>query len=60
MPIKDLFDTGNDDNDDSYIGRECYVFNTSLSVEDDDTACNHCAKFMTIQCQYIGEFIDED
>lgn len=60
MPVKDFFDTEQQDGGEPYVGRECYVFNERLAPADDDTACIHCAKFMTLRCEYINEFINED
>ncbi len=45
--------------DEDFVGRACYDFNTMLDDELDDTACFHCHKFMTLQCEHIQEFIEE-
>ena len=42
-----------------FVGRVCYVFNRDLSRELNDTRCIHCANFMTLQCEHIEEFIKE-
>ena len=42
-----------------FLGRDCYDFNTSLGKGMNDTACEHCEKFMTLRCPHIDEFIEE-
>lgn len=51
---------GDDEEGDEFQGRECYIFNEKLPEEQDDTRCDHCRKFMTLNCEHIEEFIDED
>lgn len=46
--------------EEDFEGRECYVFNTVLSIELNDTKCIHCGKFMTLRCENIDEFIEEE
>lgn len=38
----------------------CYEFNPVLTVNMDDGACGHCRKFMTMECDYIDDFVYED
>ncbi len=42
------------------VGRICYVFNTNLTKKLNDTICTHCAKFMTLECEHIDEFVGDD
>ncbi|MEW5937184.1 MAG: hypothetical protein AB1665_05125 [Candidatus Thermoplasmatota archaeon] len=46
--------------EDEYCGRECYVFNKALRPQMDDECCEHCAKFLTLDCKYIEEFLEEE
>ncbi len=49
-----------DEDEDRFVGRECYVFNKSLALSMDDDRCEHCKFYLTLQCKYIHEFVDED
>lgn len=49
-----------EDEEDPFVGRECYEFNEMLSPLQDDEACEHCKKYLTLNCKHIGEFIDDD
>jgi hypothetical protein len=46
--------------DDEFRYRECYEFNTTLAADQDDERCEHCAKFLTLNCKHIDEFINEE
>ena len=48
------------DDDGDFVGRTCYVFNPQLPKDQNDTMCIHCRKFMTLDCEHIGDFIDGD
>ena len=55
-----LFDTRPDDEEDRFVGRECYEFNKGLDRSKDDDRCEHCRHYLTLQCKHIGEFVDEE
>ena len=55
-----MFDGGLKDDEDRFIGRECYEFNTALESSLDDERCIHCRFFLTVNCKYIQEFVDEE
>ncbi len=38
----------------------CYEFNVRLSISMDDGTCGHCRKFLTMECDNIEDFIDEE
>ena len=45
--------------EDRFVGRPCYVFNTSLRSTMDDTRCSHCRYYLTARCPHIDEFLDD-
>jgi hypothetical protein len=49
-----------EEDDDRFVDRECYVFNKILEPMLDDGHCMHCRHYLTLQCKYIHEFVDED
>ncbi len=49
-----------DEEEDKFVGRECYVFNNTLGISLDDDRCEHCRHYLTLQCKHIHEFVDED
>ena len=44
---------------DEFCDRECYEFNEKLKSQFDDRCCQHCKKYLTLQCQYLDEFMEE-
>ena len=44
---------------DRFVGRECYVFNSSLRPNLNDTVCSHCRFYLTSRCPHIEEFLDD-
>jgi hypothetical protein len=50
---------GEEEEEDRFIGRACYVFNRSLRGGLDDTRCSHCIHYLTSRCPYIDEFLDD-
>jgi hypothetical protein len=48
-----------DSDEDRFIGRPCYVFNSSLRTTLDDTRCGHCRMYLTARCPHIDEFLDD-
>jgi len=46
--------------EDKFVNRECYVFNRNLDFSLDDARCEHCRHYLTLQCKHIEEFVDED
>jgi hypothetical protein len=49
-----------EDPEGEYCGRECYEFNENLDPSKDDECCEHCRKYLTVQCKYIDEFLDDE
>lgn len=49
-----------EEGDDRFRDRECYMFNTNLDPQEDDGRCIHCRHYLTLQCKHIGDFVDED
>jgi len=45
--------------EDRFVGRPCYVFNSSLRGPLDDTRCAHCRHYLTARCPHIDEFLDD-
>jgi hypothetical protein len=48
-----------EDDEDRFMGRDCYVFNESLKPALDDTRCGHCRFYLTAHCPHIDEFMDD-
>jgi hypothetical protein len=48
-----------EDGEDRFIGRPCYVFNPALRAALDDTRCSHCRMYLTAHCPHIDEFLDD-
>ena len=56
-----MFDgLSNDEEEDTFVNRECYIFNKNLQRTLDDAKCAHCRHYLTLNCKYIHEFVDED
>ncbi|MBI5001263.1 MAG: hypothetical protein HZB92_07055 [Euryarchaeota archaeon] len=49
-----------EEDEDELRYRECYLFNEHLDEELNDERCEHCRKFMTLMCERIDEFIEEE
>ena len=45
---------------DQHSDRKCYGFNELLDPSLDDDDCTHCHKYLTVQCDNIDEFINND
>ena len=39
---------------------ECYEFNPRLRPQFDDGTCEHCRKWLTVECENIDEFVHEE
>lgn len=37
----------------------CYEFNRSMDGSADDGRCTRCRKYLTVECEYIEQFLDE-
>ena len=55
-----MFDNSSDDEDDRFVGRECYVFNKNMDLFQNDERCEHCRFYLTVHCKHIHEFVDEE
>ncbi len=49
-----------DEFDDEFIGYPCFEFNPALSPDQNDTRCVHCRKYLTVQCEYLDQFLEDD
>jgi len=38
----------------------CYDFNVNLRPLMDDGTCEHCRKWLTVECEIIDDFIGEE
>jgi len=54
-----MFD-GFSEEEDQFINRECYVFNTKFDRTFDDARCEHCRYYLTVNCKHIHDFVDEE
>jgi hypothetical protein len=48
-----------DEDEEEFCGRECYEFNEKLKEQFDDDCCEHCRKYLTLQCEHLDDFMDE-
>jgi len=46
--------------DDEFIGYPGFEFNTALAPDRNDTRCVHCRKYLTVQCEYLEQFLEDD
>ncbi len=49
-----------DEDEEEFCCRECYEFNENLPTGQDDEDCEHCRKYLTLNCKHIEEFIDDE
>jgi len=38
----------------------CYEFNLGLPPDRDDGRCENCRKFLTTECEYVDQFMEEE
>ena len=48
-----------EDEEDEFCGRDCYEFNSKLKEQFDDDCCEHCRKYLTLQCAHLEDFMGE-
>ena len=48
-----------EDEEDEFCGRECYIFNNKLKGQFDDDCCEHCKMYLTLQCAHLEDFMEE-
>ena len=48
-----------EEGEDRFIGRSCFVFNPALRANLNDTRCGHCRYYLTARCPHIDEFLDD-
>lgn len=46
--------------DDETYPLECYEFYLKLQERFDDGMCEHCRKYLTVECPHIDEFLEEE
>lgn len=39
---------------------ECYEFNFKLPSKFDDGLCEHCRKYLTVECHHIDDFLEDE
>jgi hypothetical protein len=48
-----------DEEEDRFIDRPCYEFNSQLLAGWNDRHCSHCRHYLTARCPHIDEFLDD-
>ncbi len=48
-----------DDEEDRFVNRPCYEFNSLLRPAWNDRRCEHCRHYLTARCPHIDEFLDD-
>jgi hypothetical protein len=48
-----------EEDEDRFVDRPCYEFNSLLRPAWDDRHCEHCRHYLTARCPHIDEFLDD-
>jgi hypothetical protein len=48
-----------EEDEDRFVDRPCYEFNSLLRPEWNDRHCEHCRHYLTARCPHIDEFLDD-
>ncbi|HXY46811.1 MAG TPA: hypothetical protein VEK13_02790 [Thermoplasmata archaeon] len=48
-----------DEDEDRFVDRPCYEFNSRLLGAWNDRHCSHCRHYLTARCPHIDEFLDD-
>jgi len=46
--------------EEGFIGYPCFEFDPRLDPSRNDTRCVHCRKYLTVACEYIDEFVEDE
>ena len=58
-PVQGPSTGGDADEEDRFVDRPCYEFNTLLRAAWNDGHCDHCRHYLTARCPHIGDFLDD-
>ena len=50
---------GGEDEEDRFVNRPCYEFNSLLRPAWNDRHCEHCRHYLTARCPHIEDFLDD-
>ncbi len=48
-----------EDEEDRFVNRPCYEFNSMLRPAWNDRRCEHCRHYLTARCPHIEDFLDD-
>ena len=48
-----------EEDEDRFVDRPCYEFNSLLRPPWNDRHCEHCRHYLTARCPHIDEFLDD-
>ncbi len=48
-----------DEEEDRFVDRPCFEFNSLLRPAWNDRRCEHCRHYLTARCPHIEEFLDD-
>ena len=48
-----------EEDEDRFVDRPCYEFNSELTSAWNDRHCAHCRHYLTARCPHIDEFLDD-
>ena len=51
--------SGEEEDEDKFVNRPCYEFNSALLPTWNDRRCEHCRHYLTSRCPHIDEFLDD-
>ena len=50
---------GTDEEEDRFVDRPCYEFNSLLRPAWNDRHCEHCRHYLTARCPHLEDFLDD-
>jgi hypothetical protein len=54
-----VLSTPTEEDEDRFVDRPCYEFNSLLRPAWNDRHCEHCRHYLTARCPHIDEFLDD-
>lgn len=58
-PVRPTPAVEGEDEEDRFVDRPCYEFNSLLRPAWNDRHCSHCRHYLTARCPHIEDFLDD-